>query len=102
MASQLRALTIWISDRVETRWLDIEKSICISMPLSAVPFTEDKASEGSLGRWSETTVAVWREVQRSSELSNEISVLSSIAHLKGFLPLRLDAGYTIKNLNNAQ
>lgn len=93
LACQLRALISWISDKVDTRWLKIEKSNCTLMPLSDAPFTEDKALVGTLGRWSKVTFIAWREVQRTFGLPGDVSVLSSIAHLKGFIPLKLDAGY---------
>lgn len=36
LACQLRALTIWISDKRDTGWLEIEKSLCTLTPLSNV------------------------------------------------------------------
>ena len=63
------------------------------MPLSNVPFTENKALEETLGRWSQATMAAWREVQRTFGLPGNLSPLSSIAYLKGFMSLKLDGGY---------
>ncbi len=93
LACQLRALTIWISDTTDTRWLEIEKSLCTLTPLSKAPFTENKSLEETLGRWSKTTLAAWREVQKNFGLPCDVLVLSGVAHLKGFIPLKLDAGY---------
>lgn len=65
LAYKLRVLTISISDRVDTRWLEIEKSVCTPMPLSNTPFAEDKALEETFGQWSKTTLIEWREVQQT-------------------------------------
>lgn len=91
-ACQLRAMVVWITDKTDTRWLEIGKIACSSVPLSVVPFTKIKDTDESLSRWSKATLKAWREVQRLYNLP-ATSGLSSIAHLKDFIPLKLDLGY---------
>lgn len=91
-ACQLRALIVWMVDKTDTRWLEIEKNSCSSIQLSEIPFTSSKDIDDSLSRWSKTTLKAWREVQKSYNLP-VTSGLSSIAHLRDFIPLKLDSGY---------
>lgn len=103
IASQLRATVVWLSDTVGTRWLEIEK--CNSNPhsLAAFPFNEEnKISMYKLGKWSEVTCLVWREVQKIYNLPRGISLLTNITQLKNFTPLKMDSGFKVCALKQLQ
>lgn len=55
-------MTILISDKSDTRWLEIKKRNCTYKLLSAIPFSKEKRY--NLERWGETTLSAWREVQK--------------------------------------
>lgn len=93
MASQLRAMTVWLSDDINTRWLNMEKSDSINIPLSVIPFTRIKSIRDFPGEWSKTTYGAWKEVQQMFKLPRDLSVLSSINYIKDFLPLKFDVGF---------
>ena len=38
IAAQLRAMTVWLSDDKNTRWLNMEKNCSINVSLSVIPF----------------------------------------------------------------
>lgn len=100
LACQLRAMTVWISDRSDTGWLEIEKTNFSRVPLSAIPFHEEKSCNSRSGRWTMTTLLAWKEVQRSFGLLTGDSALSDISCLKKFMPLQLDSGFQRWRLYN--
>ncbi len=93
IAAQLRAMTVWLSDNINTRWLCIEKSCSSNMPLSVIPFIGIKLIRDFPGEWSRITYGAWREVQQMFKLPIGLSSLSSISYIKDFLPLKLDIGF---------
>ena len=93
LASQLRAMIVWLSDDTSTKWLSMEKSYSPDMALSAIPFNRVKPTRDPLGEWSNTTCVVWKEIHQMFKLTGDLSVLSSIIDIRYFLPLRLDTGF---------
>ena len=92
LASQLRAMTVWMADKFEKRWLDIEKNDCPLMPIGIIPFNSERTTV-SLGRWSMTTFKAWKKVQRIFNLPVGVTALSNIQYLSGFMPLRINTGF---------
>lgn len=94
IASQLR--TVWLSDDVGTRWLEIEKFKSNPYSLAAFPFNEEKKiSMYKLGKWSEATCLPWREMQKIYNLPRGLSLLSNITQIKNFAPLKLDSSFKV-------
>ena len=79
LASQLRAMIVWLSDDTSTRWLSMEKSYSPDMPLSVIPFNRVKPTRDPGGL--------------TKKLTGDPSALSSIIYIRDFLPLRLDTGF---------
>ena len=63
------------------------------MPLSVIPLNRVKPTRDPLGEWSNTTCVVWKEIHQMFKLTGDLSVSSSIIHIRDFLPLRLDTGF---------
>lgn len=82
-AAQLRPLVSWMRKDTQTRWINIEKSLC-SMPLKIVPFSSVSLKNASMGQWT---------IQRSFGLSKKISSAASIGYLNDFAPSRTDVGF---------
>lgn len=58
-------MTVWVSDRSDTIWVEIEKTKCSCVPLSAIPFCEEESWNSSLERRTMNTLLARREVQRN-------------------------------------
>ena len=84
LASQLRAMIVWLSDDTSTRWLRMEKSYSPDMPLAGIPFNRIKSTRDLLGEWSNTTCVAWKEIQQMFKLTGDLSVLSSITYIGDF------------------
>uniref|UniRef100_A0A3P8SZA0 Reverse transcriptase domain-containing protein n=1 Tax=Amphiprion percula TaxID=161767 RepID=A0A3P8SZA0_AMPPE len=91
-AAQLRPLTIWIQDLSDTRWLNIEKSLCAT-PLHALPFIDISSGDIQMGEWTRITLNIWRKIKVSFGLPKTISALTDIGFMKDFAPSHMDAGF---------
>lgn len=91
-AAQLRPIIIWIQDFSDSRWLNIEKSLC-AVPLLALPFIETPAGDTQMSEWTRVTLNIWRKIKVSFGLPKKISALSDIGFMKEFVPSQMDMGF---------
>ena len=73
-AAQLRTLTAWITNDIETGWVDIEQNSFPSVPLGALPFMSP-ASWKKLkdNEWIKFTVKTWMVIRKQLSILNSLS-----------------------------
>ena len=89
-AAQMRPLIMWMQNAINTRWLNIEKSMC-SDPLQILPFVD--ANVKAMADWTKTTLKIWNKIKIAFGLPKLISPLTSISFLKSFTPNKLDTSF---------
>lgn len=68
-------------------WLACQlRALYTPTPLSNDPFTENKALEETMGRWFKTTLAAWREVQRTFGLPGDVSIFRCCSSKRFYTP----------------
>lgn len=89
-AAQLKPLKVWIQNDTQTRWLNIEQSICPE-PMQILPFLDTPIKE--LTDWTKITLKIWKKIQSAFGLPKTISSLASIGFMKTFTPNNLDTAF---------
>lgn len=91
-AAQMRPISIWIQDLTNTRWLDIEKSLC-ARPLQTLLFLDIPLNEVQMSEWTRATLKIWRKIKLSFGLPKVISALTNIGFIKDFAPSHSDTRF---------
>lgn len=91
-AAQLKPLTIWLQEKEDTRWLNIEKSLC-SQPLHVMPFLDTPLKGVQMSDCTRVTLNIWRRIRTFFGIPKQLSSLTHIGYIKEFIPAQLDIGF---------
>jgi hypothetical protein len=94
-AAQMRTLKAWMTNDIETGWVDIEQNSFPSVPLGALPFMSP-ASWKKLkidNEWIKFTVKTWMVIRKQLSILNSLSRALKIAVMPEFPPGKIDKGF---------